>query len=149
MNFSASRSLVAFDASFTPPVFSLFVRKSKFFSRVLPLLRVSSIIPVVTRFLQLLQDSSSCYKIPPVVTRFLQLLQDSSSFPFLITWPKRVAWRLCILFISDFVSAPHDTISFDFFAVHEIVAFSAGTSASSFYSFFICFEIIHVSHPYI
>ena len=52
-------------------------------------------------------DHSSCHKM--------------SSFSLLITWPKTVAWHLYILFMGDLVvSASFNTISFDFFAVHEI-----------------------------
>ena len=73
---------------------SYFVGQSTIFSPCFPLLRFLSIIPVVTR---------------------------CSSFPLLITWPKRVALRLIILFMSYFVVlASRNTISFDFFAVHEI-----------------------------
>ena len=73
---------------------SRFVSPSNIFSRCFRLLRFPSIIPVVIR---------------------------CSSFSLLTTWPKKVAWRLCILITSHLVmSASHNIVSFDFFAVHEI-----------------------------
>ena len=54
------------------------------------------------------------HSIIPDVTRCI-------SFSLLITWPKKIAWHLCILFMNDLVvSASRNTISFDFFAVNEI-----------------------------
>ena len=66
---------------------------------------------------------SSCFhllrfpSIIPVVTK-------CSNFS-LITWLRKFAWRLDILSVSHVVVSA-SRISFDFFAVQEIVAFSVG-----------------------
>ena len=94
MVFHAPLPLVAFSAYVTGLIFSHFVTLSgsDIFSRCFALLRFPSIIPVVQR---------------------------CSSFSIFITWPKKVAWRF--LFINGLVvSASRDTVSFDFFAVHQI-----------------------------
>ena len=107
-------------ASVTCPTCSLFLSLSNIFPCCFPL----------SHFCQ----SFSCHKI-----------FYFSSFFLLITWLKKVAWHLPILFVSDhFVSSFHNTISFDFFA-----AFSVGTTfllSSFFYSYI---EIVQALHPYI
>ena len=65
---------VAFSASVTLPTLSYFVSLSNIFSHCFHPLRFPLIIPVVTR---------------------------CSSFSLLIAWPKKIAWHLRILFISD------------------------------------------------
>ena len=72
---------------------SHFVSPSNIFSRCFLVLRFLSIIPLVT---------------------------GCSRFSLLITWPKKVVWRFCFLFMSDLVSASSNTDSFDFFAVPKI-----------------------------
>ena len=49
-------------------------------------------------------------------------------FRFFLSHAKKVAWHLYVLFMSDLVSASHNTMSFDFFAVHEFLAFSVVTT---------------------
>ena len=92
MTFHASLSLVAFSAS---SVFllgaNLFVHPTSFYAVIL--VQFSSIIPIVTR---------------------------CSSFSLFIKWPKKIAWRSRILFMTDLVSAFRNTVSFNFFVVHEI-----------------------------
>ena len=72
MTFYASLSLVTLRASVTSPILNPFVSPSNIFLPFFPLLRFTSIIPVVTR---------------------------CSSFSLLITWPKKVTWRLRTPFI--------------------------------------------------
>ena len=56
--------------------------------------------------------------------RSFHMLQDVP-----ISLLKKVAWHLHILFMSDLVvSAFHNTVSFDFFVVHEICIILIGTS---------------------
>ena len=96
MTFHASLSLLASSTSVTLPILSHFVSPSNIFSLRFPLLRLSLIIPIDKRF---------------------------SIIPLLITWPKKVAWRLRILFMSILkfdVFGFCNTGSFHFFSVHEI-----------------------------
>ena len=102
MTFHASLSFVAFSAFVTLPSLSYFVSLSNIFSHCFPLLFFSSIIPVVTR---------------------------SSSFSFLITWPKKVGWRVHSPFMSDLLFwllvTMFRLISLQFM---RFVAFSKGTT---------------------
>ena len=76
---------------------------------------------------------------------------DRSSCHKMITWPRMVAWRLHILFMSDHVASAFCIIvSFDFFAVHEIRSILQWNDISVAFSFFCtCFKIVQVTHPYI
>ena len=94
MSFHIPRSLVAFRISTTLPAPSHLTSPSVIFSRCFPLLRFPSIIPVVMR---------------------------CSNFSLLITWPKNVVCRVRILFTSALdVWVSFSTVSFDFFAIHDI-----------------------------
>ena len=94
MTFYASLSFIALSVSVTLPTLSHFVSPSNIFSNCFPLLRFPSFIPVITK---------------------------CSSFSLDITWPKKVARRLCILFMGDLVvSTSCNTVLFDFFAFHDI-----------------------------
>ena len=91
-----------------------------------------------------------------ILSRSFRLLRFSSStrcssFPLLITWTKKVARRLRILFISDLVVlASRNTVSFDFFEVDKIRSIHLKNHISVASSFFCtCFEIVEASHPYI
>ena len=124
MTFKASLSLITFSASVTLPTLNHFVTLSNIFSHCFLLLRFQSIIPVVARY---------------------------SSFSLLITWPKKVAWRLHIFCMSNLVvSAFRNTVQQHFFAVHKILCIHQRNHifvASSF--FCTCFEIVQALHPYI
>ena len=121
MTAHASLSVVAFDASVTLPTLSHFVRPSNIFSRCFLLQRFPSIILVIPR---------------------------SFSFSLLITWSKKISLYFGILIMSDLVVAAFcNTVSLDFFAVHEIHNFlrrNHMTDASSF--FYTCLEIVQASH---
>ena len=62
-----------------------------------------------------------------------------------------VAWRFHILFISNFiVSASCNTISFDFYAFHQICIILHKKNILVASSFFCgCFAIVQASHPFI
>ena len=98
MTFHASLSLIAFSASVTLPALSQIVNLSNIFSNF----------------------SLVAFSFYPF-SFHNNIIQLYSSFSLLITWPKKVAWRLHILFMDGLVvSASCDTVSFDFFAGHEI-----------------------------
>ena len=93
MIFYASLSLVASTAFVTLSTSGHFF-SPYIFQRCFTLLRFPSIIPVVTK---------------------------CSSFPLLMTWTqKKLLGVYVFYFMSDRVSASRNTVSFDFFAVHEI-----------------------------
>ena len=106
------------------PTLNNFVSPSNIFSHCFPLLCFPLIILIVTR---------------------------CSIFFLLITKPKKLAWHLLILFMSDLVvSASCNTVLFDFFAVHEIHSILQRNQMSVASSFFCtCFEIVQALHPYV
>ena len=50
---------------------------------------------------------------------------------------KKVVWHLHIQFMNDLVLAPHSTVSFDFFAVHEICSILLRNHISVAFIFFV------------
>ena len=87
-----------------------------------------------------------------VFPSIIQVDTRCSSFSLLtFTWLKTVVQRLRILFISNLVvSASRNTVSFDFFLVHEIHSILRRNHNSVSSNFFCnCFEIIEASYPYI
>ena len=110
-------SFLTFSTSVTRPTLSPFVSPSNIFSRCYPLMRFPS---------------------NAVVTR-------CTSLSLIIIWPKKVAWRLRILFLSDLVYASRNTVSFDFFAVHEIRSILQ-MNHISFASSFVCKCFKSVQH---
>ena len=94
---------------------------SNIFSCLFTLLHLPLVIPVVTR----------CY-----------------SFFCLITGSNKVAWHLHILFMSDLVvSDSRKTVSFDFFAAHEICSILRGNHISVASSLFVA--VLKLSGPHI
>ena len=118
MTFHAPRSLVNVRACVTRLTLSFFVSPYNIVSSCFPLLRFPSIILVVTR---------------------------CSIFSLLITLPKKVSWRLCILFKGDVVmSASHNKFSLSPLQSIRFLAFSVGTiiitdTSIRFVSFFFFF----------
>ena len=117
MTFHAFLSLIAFSVSVTRPTPSHFVIPSN-------LLFSPAALSV---------DHSSCHKM------FLFLSSHHRA--------KNVPSRLPILFMRDLVvSASRSSVSFGFFAFHEIRSILHGTH---FFLPPISFEIVQASHPYI
>ena len=120
MTFHTTLSLVASSASGNCPTFRYFVGPSNIFSCCFPYLHFPSIIPVVTQ---------------------------CSNFSLLITWPKKIVFRLRSLFMSDLVASfSHNAVSFDFFTDHDIRSIFLRNHiyvASSIFSN--CFEIVQAS----